>query len=38
MKQKDREMMEKIAEIKGMEYEDVARITCENAKVFYGIE
>lgn len=28
----------KIAEIKGMEYEDVARITCENAKVFYGIE
>ncbi len=28
----------KVAEIKGMEYEDVARITCENAKVFYGIE
>lgn len=28
----------KVAEIKGMEYEDVARITCQNAKVFYGIE
>ncbi|MCQ2547902.1 MAG: TatD family hydrolase [Clostridia bacterium] len=27
----------KIAEIKGMEYEEVARITCENAKKFYGI-
>ena len=28
----------KVAEIKGMEYENVARITCENAKRFYGIE
>jgi len=28
----------KVAEIKGMTYEDVARITCENAKRFYGIE
>jgi len=28
----------KIAEIKGMSYEDVAAITCENAKRFYGIE
>lgn len=28
----------KVAEIKGMDYEDVAKITCENAKVFYGIE
>jgi TatD DNase family protein len=28
----------KVAEIKGMTYEDVARITCENAKSFYGIE
>lgn len=27
----------KVAEIKGMEYEDVARITCENAKRFFGI-
>lgn len=28
----------KVAEIKGMDYEDVAKITCQNAKVFYGIE
>jgi len=28
----------KIAEIKGMTYEEVAKITCENAKRFYGIE
>jgi len=28
----------KIAEIKNMSYEDVAKITCENAKRFYGIE
>ncbi|MBR4019936.1 MAG: TatD family hydrolase [Firmicutes bacterium] len=28
----------KVAEIKGMEYEEVAKITCQNAKVFYGIE
>ena len=28
----------KVAEIKGMTYKDVARITCENAKRFYGIE
>jgi len=28
----------KIAEIKKMTYEEVARITCENAKRFYGIE
>ena len=27
----------KVAEIKGMTYEEVARITCENAKHFYGI-
>ena len=27
----------KVAEIKGMAYEDVAGITCENAKRFYGI-
>jgi len=27
----------KVAEIKGMSYEDVAKITCENAKRFYGI-
>lgn len=29
---------QKVAEIKGMEYEDVVRITCENAKKFYGIK
>lgn len=28
----------KVAEIKGMEYEDVARITCENAKKFYNVK
>lgn len=28
----------KVAEIKGMEYEEVARITCENAKRFYNIK
>ena len=28
----------KIAEIKGMDYEEVAKITCQNAKVFYDIE
>ena len=28
----------KVAEIKGMEYEEVAKDTCQNAKVFYGIE
>lgn len=28
----------RVAAIKNMEYEEVARITCENAKVFYGIE
>ena len=28
----------KIAEIKGMTYEEVAKITCENAKRFFGIE
>ena len=28
----------KVAEIKGMAYEEAARITCENAKRFYGIE
>ena len=28
----------KVAEIKGMDYEEVAKITCQNAKVFYGIE
>jgi TatD DNase family protein len=27
-----------VAALKEMEYEDVARQTCENAKVFYGIE
>ena len=27
----------KVAELKGMDYEDVARITCENAKRFFGI-
>lgn len=27
----------KVAEIKGMEYEDVAKITCENAKRFFSI-
>lgn len=27
----------RVAVLKGMEYEDVARITCENAKRFYGI-
>jgi len=27
----------KIAEIRGMTYEEVAKITCENAKRFYGI-
>ena len=28
----------KVAEIKNMEYEEVARITCENAKIFFNIE
>lgn len=28
----------KVAEIKGMEYEEVAKITCENAKRFFDIE
>ena len=28
----------RVAAIKEMEYEDVARQTCQNAKVFYGIE
>ena len=28
----------KVAEIKGISYEEVARATCENAKRFYGIE
>jgi len=28
----------KIAEIKGMDYEEVARITCDNAKKFFGID
>lgn len=28
----------KVAEIKDMEYEEVARITCENAKIFFNIE
>lgn len=28
----------KIAEIKGVSYEEVARVTCENAKRFYGID
>lgn len=28
----------KVAEIKGISYEEVARITCENAKRFYNIE
>jgi len=28
----------KVAEIKGISYEDAARITCENAKRFYGID
>ena len=28
----------KVAEIKGISYEEAARITCENAKRFYGIE
>lgn len=28
----------KVAEIKGMEYEDVAKITCENAKRFFEIK
>ena len=28
----------KVAEIKGMEYEDAARITLENAKKFYRID
>ena len=28
----------KVAEIKGMAYEEVARITCENAKRFYDIQ
>lgn len=29
---------QKVADIKGMEYEEVVRITCENAKRFYGIK
>jgi TatD DNase family protein len=29
---------EKVAEIKGITYEEAAKITCENAKRFYGIE
>ena len=33
-----RYVAEKIAEIKGMAYEEVANITCENAKRFYNIE
>ena len=28
----------KIAEIKGMDYEEVAKITCDNAKRFFDIE
>lgn len=28
----------RVAVIKGMEYEEVARITCDNAKRFYGID
>lgn len=28
----------KVAELKGMEYEEAARITCENAKRFYNIK
>lgn len=28
----------KVAEIKGLSYEETARITCENAKRFFGIE
>ena len=28
----------KVAEIKDMDYEEVAKITCQNAKVFYGME
>ena len=28
---------QEVADIKGMEYEDVVRITCENARRFYGI-
>jgi TatD DNase family protein len=28
----------KVAEIKGISYEEVARITCENAKRFFGID
>lgn len=27
----------KVAELKGISYEEAARITCENAKAFYGI-
>ena len=33
-----KELAKKIAEIKGLTYEEVAKITCENAKRFYGIE
>ena len=28
----------RVAVLKGMEYEEVARITCENAKRFYDIK
>ncbi|MBR3756625.1 MAG: TatD family hydrolase [Firmicutes bacterium] len=28
----------KVAEIKDMDYEEVAKVTCQNAKTFYGIE